>query len=231
MKLKWIFHHFGKGEIALWAVSVFVITVAFLLFDGQNILSLSASILGVTALIFCAKGNPMGQLLMVVFSALYGVISYGFSYYGEMITYLGMTAPMSIFALISWLKTPYQGNRAQVKVNRLSPRELVFMLPLTGAVTWGFYYILAAFHTANLLPSTLSVTTSFAAVYLTFRRSPYYAIAYAANDLILILLWTLAAFSSLRYLPVAVCFSAFFVNDLYGFISWRNMRKRQEKGK
>ncbi len=105
------------------------------------------------------------------------------------------------------------------------------MLPLTGAVTWGFYYILAAFHTANLLPSTLSVTTSFAAVYLTFRRSPYYAIAYAANDLILILLWTLAAFSSLRYLPVAVCFSAFFVNDLYGFISWRNMRKRQEKGK
>lgn len=231
MKLKWIFHHFGKGEIALWAVSVFAITSAFLLFDGQNILSLSASILGVTALIFCAKGNPTGQLLMVVFSALYGVISYRFSYYGEMITYLGMTAPMSIFALISWLKNPYQGNRAQVKVNRLSPRELVFMLPLTGAVTWGFYYILAAFHTANLLPSTLSVTTSFAAVYLTFRRSPYYAIAYAANDLILILLWTLAAFSSLRYLPVAVCFSAFFVNDLYGFISWRNMRKRQEKGK
>lgn len=34
-------------------------------------------------------------------------------------------------------------------------------------------YILAAFDTSNLIPSTLSVTTSFIAVYLTFRRSAF----------------------------------------------------------
>lgn len=90
-----------------------------------------------------------------------------------------------------------------------------------------FYFILAHFHTANLLPSTLSVTTSFLAVYLTFRRSPYFALGYAANDMILIVLWTLAALEDLSYVSVAVCFAVFLVNDLYGFLSWRKMEKRQ----
>lgn len=33
---------------------------------------------------------------MVLFSLLYGIISYAFAYYGEMITYLGMTMPMAV---------------------------------------------------------------------------------------------------------------------------------------
>ena len=94
-------------------------------------------------------------------------------------------------------------------------------------VTVEFYFILRFFNTANLLPSTLSVTTSFVAVYLTFRRSPYYALAYAANDVVLIVLWVMAALTEVRYLSVVVCFVAFLVNDLYGFISWRRMGKRQ----
>ena len=61
-------------------------------------------------MIFNAKGNPIGQFLTIVFSLLYGIISYGFSYYGEMITYLGMTMPMSVFALVSWIKNPYKDN-------------------------------------------------------------------------------------------------------------------------
>ena len=90
-----------------------------------------------------------------------------------------------------------------------------------------FYFILKAFHAANLIPSTLSVTTSFIAVYLTWRRSVYYALAYAANDIILIVLWILASFSDTSYLPVIVCFTMFLVNDIYGFINWSKIRKRQ----
>ena len=190
-------------------------------------MTLAASVIGVTSLIFNAKGNPFGQLLMVIFSILYGIISYTFRYYGEMITYLGMTAPMAVFALISWLRNPYKGNRTEVAVNRLHRREIYGMLLLTAGVTILFYFILAHFHTANIVPSTLSVTTSFIAVYLTFRRSPYFALAYASNDIVLILLWILAAMENITYISVIICFVMFLVNDLYGFISWRNMEKRQ----
>lgn len=135
---------------------------------------------------------------------LYGLISYTFSYFGEMATYLGMIAPMALIALISWLRNPYQGSKSEVKVNQISKGEHIFMWIITVIVTIAFYYILDKFHTANIIPSTISVTTSFLAVYLTFRRSPYYAIGYAANDIVLIILWTLAAIEYISYVSVIV---------------------------
>ena len=223
------FSYFSKLEIALWLSSVLLIVTSYLVFDRENGLVLAASLLGVTSLILNAKGNPIGQVLMVLFSLLYGVISYTISYYGEMITYLGMTMPMAILALISWLRNPYKGNRAEVKVNRIGRKEQEWMWIATLLVTVLFFFVLKHFQTANLLPSTLSVTTSFLAVYLTFRRSPFFALAYAANDVVLILLWSMASILEIRYLSVTVCFAAFLVNDLYGFVSWKCMEKRQRE--
>ena len=118
--------YFSKSEIVLWSSSVMVIIISFCVFDRINYMTLCASLIGVTSLIFNAKGNPFGQLLMVVFSLLYGIISYTFSYYGEMITYLG-----SLY--------------------------------------------------------------------------------------------------DIRYVSVVVCFIAFFANDIYGFVSWRKMKTRQQE--
>ena len=221
--------YFTRSEKLLWALSVSFILVSFCIFDRESYMTLCASLIGVTSLIFNAKGNPFGQLLAVVFSLLYGGISYTFAYYGEMITYLGMTMPMAVFALIAWLRNPYNGNRAEVRVNAISRREAGWMCLGAAAVTAVFYFVLACFRTANLLPSTVSVTTSFLAVYLTFRRSPYFALAYAANDLVLIVLWTLASAEDIRYISVVVCFAAFFANDIYGYISWQRMKLRQAR--
>lgn len=226
--LKKLTHYFSTLEIAIWISSVALILASFIIFDRESYLTLLASLIGVTSLILNAKGNPIGQVLMVVFSLLYWVISYSFAYYGEMMTYLGMTAPMAVFACISWLRNPYNGNHAEVKVNRISKKEVLFMFVLTALITLIFYFILDAFNTANILPSTISVTTSFLAVYLTFRRSAYYALAYAANDIVLIILWTLASLEDLSYLSVLICFAVFLVNDIYGFISWQKMQLRQK---
>lgn len=228
--MKKLLSYFSPLEIVLWLASVLVILVSFLAFDRSNFLTLAASLIGVTSLIFCAKGNPVGQVLMILFSVLYGIISYTFAYYGEMITYLGMTMPMAVFALISWLRNPYNGSRSEVRVNCLNKGEQKFIWLATALVTCAFYFILKHFHTTNLLPSTISVTTSFLAAYLTFRRNPYFALAYAANDIILIVLWVLAGSTDSRYIPVAACFAAFLFNDIYGFISWQRMKARQSKG-
>lgn len=222
-----LLNYFTTFEKLLWTGSVLLITVTFVLFDRSNWLSLVASLIGVTFLIFNAKGNPIGQFLTIVFSILYGIISYSFSYYGEMITYLGMTAPMALFALISWLRHPYKGNKAQVEVNRISKKEICFMAVLTAVVTAVFYFILSYFNTANIIPSTISVTTSFLAVYLTFRRSPYFPLAYASNDAVLIVLWALACAKDKSYVSVLVCFIVFLVNDLYGFFNWKRMENNQ----
>lgn len=220
--------YFTNGEIILWSTSVIMLVLSFIIFQGENYLTLIASVLGVTSLIFCAKGNPIGQFLMIIFSSFYGFISYTARYYGEMMTYLGMTLPMAIFVFVSWLRHPFKGKRSEVEVYHVKKKDLFLMAVLAVLVTVVFYFILKYFNTANLIPSTVSVATSFIAVYLTFLRSPYHALGYAVNDVVLIVLWVLASLSDASYISVVVCFVVFLVNDLYGFINWKRMERRQK---
>ena len=221
--------YFKKREIAIWAASTLAVITAFCIFDRTSYLNLSASLVGVSALIFCAKGNPIGQALIIVFSTLYGIISFQFAYYGELLTYAGMTLPMAVLALISWLRHPYKGSCSQVEINRVSGKEIGFALFLTICVSIACYFALSILGTKNLWVSTFSVTTSFFAVYLTARRSPYFALAYALNDVVLITLWILACLEDISYMSTVVCFLAFLVNDIYGFANWKAMQKQQAK--
>lgn len=226
-KFKKLFGKFTAGEKILWGVSIAFITVSYALFGGSNPLSFTASLIGATALIFNAKGYPAGQVLMIVFCILYGIISFSFAYYGELITYIFMSLPMAIISLINWVKHPFDEKNAEVKVNMVTGKEYGLMFLFAAVVTVAFYFILKALGTANLLFSTVSVTTSFIAAYLTMRRSPFYAIGYAANDVVLIILWVMASVADFSYVSVVTCFIIFLVNDIYGFINWRKMLKRQ----
>lgn len=218
-----------KFEAGLWLASVITVTVSFgtswLLTGSSDILTLIDSLIGVTALIFVAKGQVAGQVLTVVFAVFYGIISYFFAYYGEMMTYLCMTAPIATASVVSWIKHPYDGK--EVAVGKLTARNKVILAISAAAVTVLFYFILKALGNANLLISTLSITTSYIASYLTLFRSPYYAAAYALNDVVLIVLWLLAALTDIAYVPMIFCFAAFLANDIYGFVNWRRMKRRQ----
>lgn len=228
MKLYNPFRFLSKFEWGLWSVSLLVVTVAHFFGGKGELLSLIASLLGVTALIFVAKGDVTGQFLTVIFSVLYALVSWKLRYYGEMITYLCMSAPIAAFSVVSWLRHPYASDRSEVKMEHLSRRDIVKTLFLTAVVTFVFYWILKALGNAELAVSTLSVTTSFLAAYLLFRRSPYYALAYAANDVVLIVLWVIAAVKDISYLSMVACFLMFLCNDLYGFFNWLRLRKRQK---
>lgn len=218
--------HLTPFEWALWMTSLAVVAGTAWFFGSTDWVSVAASLIGVTALIFVAKGHVLGQMLTILFAVFYGVISWAFRYYGEMITYLCMTAPMAMVALVTWLKHPYQDSE-EVAVNRLARRQVVLMLTTCALVTAAFYFILRAMGNAALAVSTLSITTSYLASYLTACRSPYYALAYAANDVVLIILWLMAALTSPTGVPMVACFTMFLLNDLYGFVNWRRMQRRQ----
>lgn len=182
MKIGLPANYFTKNEMLLWTTSAAFILLSFYIFDRENYLTLCASLVGVTSLIFNAKGNPYGE------------------------------------------------NKAEVRVNEIGARETVYMWLGTVAVTVLFYFVLEYFDTSYLIPSTISVTTSFLAVYLTFRRSSSFALAYAANDVVLIVLCVLASLADARYVSVVVCFAAFLANDVYGYVNWQRIKIRQKAG-
>ncbi len=221
------FKKLTKFEVVLWLSSIAVITLSTVFSGNEGWLSTTASLIGVTALIFVAKGMVIGQVLTIVFAVFYGIISMLFSYYGEVITYLGMTAPMALLSVISWIRNPY-GNSGEVKVAKgLTKRQWIWGFVGTLASTVILYFVLKALGNASLTVSTLSVTTSFVASYFTFCRSPYYALAYSANDIVLIVLWIIAALKDISCLSMIFCFIMFFLNDIYGFYNWKRMEKNQ----
>lgn len=227
--MKKIISYFSVFEWILWIGSLIIITICFFAFKNTDYFYLIGSLIGATMIIFLAKANPIGQVLSIVFSLFYGVVSYGFRYYGEMITYLLMTMPIAIISLIVWLKNPFKGKKSEVEVYELKPKEYIVLTILSIVVTIVFYFILKVLNTKNLIFSTLSVFTSFLAVYLTMKRNRFFAIGYALNDLVLIVLWSLAVKENPVYISMVVCFVTFLINDTYSFINWTLIGKKQKK--
>lgn len=221
------FKNLKKREWFLWLFSFAVVAVSNVITGKAEPVTLLGTLTGVTALIFMAKGDVWGQILSVVFSIMYAISSYKMRYYGEMITYLGMTMPISALSVITWLKNPAEKGKNVVKIHKLTKWQKVMAVVFTFSVTWIFYFILKAFNTANLFFSTISITTSFLAAYLSVYRNSYYAVAYAANDVVLIILWILATMQDVAYFPIIICFVMFLINDLYGFICWKKREKKQ----
>lgn len=87
-------NYFTTFEKILWIGSLVLITGSAVMFGKDGILVRhEASLIGAKLLLLNAKGNPIGQALGVIFSIIYAIISFSFAYYGEMITYLGLTGP------------------------------------------------------------------------------------------------------------------------------------------
>lgn len=217
----------SKKEWGIWIASLIAVAVSNIILGDIDWLTLAAALVGVTSLIFAAKGNVWGQILMIVFSILYGIISWRFRYWGEMIAYLGMSMPMAVWSTITWIKNPSKENGNVVEIQKLVQKHLIALSLFSIIVTGVFYFALKALDTPNIIFSTISITTSFLAASLTMLRSSYYALGYASNDIVLIVLWILASFENYAYIPVVVNFIIFFLNDMYGFISWRKRELKQ----
>lgn len=221
------FKNLNKFDRFLWIFSLCAVIISFLSVQSRDFFTLISSLVGVTSLIFAAKGDVFGLMLMLAFSLVYSFVSFAFGYYGETIIYLCMQFPVCSASLVGWIKNPSGKGRAEVKVGSLKSRHIAVLIPLAAVVTVAFFFILRAFGTSNLTVSTLSVTTSFIALYLMALRIPAYAAAFTVNDIVLIVLWSLACVETLDYLPMVVCFTVFLINDVYSFINWTLRKKRQ----
>ena len=222
------FSELTKKEWILYLTSLSIVFASNFFAREINIINMIATALGVTALIFIAKGNVFGQILMVVFGTLYAINALRFRYYSELITYLGMTVPLSILSIVSWIKNPSDNNKNQVKIREFTFKEFILSFSLTILVTIVFFFILRALNTPNLIVSTISISTSFFASFLMQRRISFYAIGFCFNDMVLIILWTISCFTDLTSLSMVACFTTFLIYDIHGFTKWRKREKEQK---
>lgn len=182
-----------------------------------------------TALLL-AKGKYACYIIGIISTFFYAAVSYSNHYYGEVIIALCCTLPLTILGLVNWLR--HLDSKKVVIIKDITTKEILLLVASQAIMAVGYYYLLDAFGTSNLLVSTISISVSLIATYLEARRSEYGFVGYILNDIILIVLWGIPFISGDVTLATAwLCPILLLVNDIYGVNNWKKIKQRQRKGK
>ena len=226
MLIKKVFKDWTIFEICLLTISPIIVLISGILFYSDAI-TIVTSIVGIICALFLAKGLVIGQFFGIAIVVLYSIVCYNNRFYGEMIIYIVIMLPMYIWGIVEWIK--HKNNKTQsVEVNSIKAKEWIVVSVCAVIIFVGFYFVLKALNTSELVISTLSVVDNIFAVYLLARRSKYGFVSYIINDLILIVLWGIPVVSgNLLVLAMLINPIVNLVNDSYGVVNWTRMQNKQ----
>lgn len=92
-KMKAFFKQIKWWEYTFMSVFIVAIVVSGIVFKSSA-LTIFCSLFGIVGVFFIAKGMLIGQMISIVYGALYATMSYFNHLYGEMIVTLAVTIPL-----------------------------------------------------------------------------------------------------------------------------------------
>lgn len=228
--MKKLFKDWSVFEIILLITSPLIVLLVGIIFKSE-VLTMITSIVGIICALLLAKGLVLGQFFGIAIVILYSIVSYKNGFYGEMLIYLIIMLPMYIWGIIEWLKHKNRETKS-VEVNSIKWKEWLIVAICSVVVFIGFYFLLEALNTKELIVSTLSVVDNIFAVYLLARRSKYGFVSYIVNDLILIVLWGIPIIQgNLLLLAMLINPIVNLINDTYGVVNWTKIQRKQKEQK
>ena len=224
--MKKMFKDWSIFEKVLLVGSILIVSITGIIFKS-DLLTPICSIVGIITALLLAKGKYMGQVFGVLICILYSIVSFKNKFYGEVIIYLGISLPMYIMGIISWIRHQEKKTKS-VEVNKISKKEWIVVSFASILVFVGIYFLLKAFNTNQLIVSSLSVLDSLFSSYLLIRRSKYGFYFYVVNDLTLIVLWGIPCITGSFFLiPMLMNPIINLVNDTYAIYNWKKLEKMQ----
>ena len=226
--MKKLFKDWSVFEIILLITSPLIVLSVGIIFKS-DVLTITTSIVGIICALLLAKGLLLGQFFGIAIVILYSIVSFKNGFYGEMLIYLVIMLPMYIWGIVEWLKHK-NGETKSVEINSIKWKEWLIVAICSVVVFVGFYYLLKALNTKELIVSTLSVVDNIFAVYLLARRSKYGFVSYIVNDLILIVLWGIPIIQgNLLLLAMLINPIVNLINDTYGVVNWTKIQRKQKE--
>ena len=228
--MKKLFKDWSVIEIILLITSPLIVLLVGIIFKS-DVLTMITSTVGIICALLLAKGLVLGQFFGIAIVILYSLVSYKNGFYGEMLIYLIIMLPMYIWGIIEWLKHK-NGETKSVEVNSIKWKEWLIVALCSIVAFIGFYFLLKALNTNELIVSTLSVVDNIFAVYLLARRSKYGFVSYIVNDLLLIVLWGIPVIQgNLLLLAMLINPIVNLINDTYGVVNWTKIQRKQKEQK
>lgn len=224
--VKKIFGKWHIAELILYFIGLALIVTMSVCFHASWMPTLTG-IFGLTCVIFAAKGKVISIFFTWLMIVFYSILSYKNKYYGEVFINVCLMFPMTMISLVTWIKN--LGKDYVVKVNSIKKSEIITVFGVSAVAFVVFYFILRALNTSQLIVSTISIVTSVLATYFQSRRSKYGFLAFLVNDGVLCVLWLFATLEDIKNVAMLTAVALYVISDIYGFISWGILQKRQLK--
>lgn len=211
---------------AIFLVATIVLAAVF----RSPALVIVNSIVGIISISIVSKGFFLGAFTNIVSAVIYAALSYVNKYYGEALVGLCITLPMSLARIFLWYKNRQKGNGGFINIAQKSKwKELVVLGCVALVSLVGFYFMLRAFETSNLIFSTISMTLGCVAGYLQLRRYEYNFVFYIINNIICICLWVPVMLEDISHLPTVVSYVMYTGLNFFGIVNWVSLKKNQKQ--
>ena len=213
-------------ELVYYGIICVILLTLGLVFHSSWVIIVNALL--ITTSFLLSKAIVLGNVVGLVQVAFYIYISFQNKYYGEIISCALTSIPIYIATFITWIRNKDNG---QIKINnRFGYKELILTIAIIFCLSFGFYYLLRAFNTANLIISTVSLCLGCFKGYLQIRRSELNFVFSLINRVITFVLWLCIVLEgSLGYIPTVVTYAMYFTLDVFGLIVWLKLKKKQKK--
>jgi nicotinamide mononucleotide transporter PnuC len=229
--LKNYFKGFNTFDWIIFALA-FIAPVTLGIIFKNDVLDIVTPCVAVITAHALAKGKVEGYFISLLSSALYIAVSVRAHTYGEAIHTVLIGYPVVIYGIFAWLKNKRTDKEqgSVVKVGKTGKLELLILCGSQAVMAVGYYFLLQAFNTEQVLFSTLSLVLVTISMYLLARRSALCWFSYIIWDLCVFTLWLLVVLDgsggSAAVLAMPVLY---LVTDIYGAISWLKLNKTQQK--
>ena len=219
---KW--NKFERVYLYISLSSIIIVSIIF----KSDILTTVCSIIGIIVVLLIAKGKNLGQVLGIILTVMYSIVSFKNKYYGEVIIYIFFMLPMFIVGIISWIRHHHIETNS-VEINALSKKEWIIILLIIPVLFVGIYFVLKLFNTNEIILSTMSALSCLMGIYLQIRRTRSSFIVYGINDISLILLWGMPLIhGNYTIFPIFLNAIFLFIDDIYGVYNWKKIMKLQK---
>ena len=223
------FKGYNVIDLILILAGILAVTISGIIFKSEWYIFVN-TLLALFCVLTQAKGKVITQFLGIAWFSFYVFISYKQKFYGEALVYLTVMIPLYIYGVIHWLQNRDKTDNVVIVRNNLSKKEWLISGFSLCAVAVGIFFLLKALNTAQLVVNTLSFVTMLPAVYLLMRRCKWNQIAFLVNDFIVPFLWLfLVLEGDYSFLPMCIYHVFQITYDIYGFIEWIKLEKKQAK--
>ncbi|MDR1704840.1 MAG: nicotinamide riboside transporter PnuC [Clostridiales bacterium] len=210
-----------------------------------------SAITGIFCVVLAAKGKISNWTYGVVNSILYGYLAYRSGYYGDAIINLVYFLPTQFIGIAFWRKRLLQNSKTDVKMRRLTLKQLLLILSgsIIAAVLFGFFLhgvdswftgamkrnesiymyfesVLGgrAYLAGPLLDSLTEVTQILAQIFMVLALAEQW-VFWIITNIITIIMWAVVIIAdplSLSWaLPTLIMWIAYLVNSVNGYITWK----------